>query len=227
MKKILIVDGLEAFIYSEKNILRRSDFEIFTATSGKEALNVHKAEKMDVIIADLDLPDIGGDKLCSMIRNDEELKSVSIIIVCTTAPSDIERASVCKANSYITRPISSRQLLEKVAQLLNIPERKSCRVLLKVSVSWKSASGSFFCSSRDISATGILLQTDRMLAKGDVISCNFYLPNSFRVFANVEIMRVTMNGDDTFLYGAKYVDLSPEYRSAIEAFINNRSEKIK
>jgi CheY-like chemotaxis protein len=227
MKKIMIVDGLETFIFTEKNILRRADFKIFTATSGEEALKVHKAEKVDIIIADLDLPDIGGDKLCSMIRNDEELKSVSIIIVCTTAPSDIERASRCKANSYITKPISSRQLLEKVAQLINVPERKSCRILLKVSVSWKSASGSFFCSSRDISATGILLQTDRMLAVGDVISCNFYLPNSIRVFANVEIMRITMNDDDTFLYGAKYVDLSPQYRSAIEAFINNRSAKIK
>lgn len=218
MKKILIVDGLETFIFTEKSILRRADLEIFTATSGDEALNLHRAEKMDVIIASLDLPDIGADKLCSIIRNDEELKSVSIIIVCNA--SDIERASGCKANSYIAKPVSSRQLLETVAQLLNIPERKSWRVLLKVSVSWRSASGIFLCSSRDISATGILLQTDRMLAVGDVISCDFYLPHSLRVFTNVEIMRVTINDDDTFLYGAKYIDLDPKYRSAIEEFIN-------
>jgi hypothetical protein len=66
-----------------------------------------------------------------------------------------------------------------------------------------------------------------MFAVGDVISCAFFLPNSLRVLTNVEIARVTINEDDTFLYGAKYVDLSPEYRSAIEAFINDSSEKIK
>jgi DNA-binding LytR/AlgR family response regulator len=187
---------------------------------------VHKAERVDLIITDLDMPDISGDKLCSMIRKDEELKHVSIIIVCTTAASDIERVSRCKANSFITKPIQPELLLDKVAQLLNITERKSYRVLLKVSVNGKSEDSSFFCSSKDISSTGILLQTDRRFAKGDIISCAFFLPDSLRVFVDAEIMRVGKNHDNTFLYGAKYVDLSPEYRSAIEAFINKRSRKI-
>ena len=144
-----------------------------------------------------------------MIRKDEELKHVSIIIVCTSAAPDIARVSRCKANSFITKPVQYLQLIDKVAQLVDIPERKSFRVLLKVSVSGKSAKGSFFCSSLDLSATGILLQTDRTFAIGDVISCDFFLPGASRIFTDVEIMRVTGNHDNTFLYGARYVDLSP------------------
>jgi CheY-like chemotaxis protein len=226
MKKLLIVDDLKTCIDTEKNILSRACFEIFTATSAEEALAIHKAERVDLIITDLDMSGISGDTLCSMIRKDEELKHVSIIIVCINAASNIERVSKCKANSFITKPINPEQLFDKVTQLLNIPKRKSCRVLLKVSVNGKSEDGSFFCSSKDISSTGILLQTDRKFAKGDIISCAFFLPDSMRVFVDAEIMRAGKNHDNTFLYGAKYVDLSEEYRSAIEAFIDKRSKKI-
>lgn len=226
MKKLLIVDGVKASIDTETDMLGRACLEIFTATSAEEAMAVHKTERVDLIITGLDMPGISGDALCSMIRKDEELKNVSIIIVCTNTESDIERVSRCKANSFITRPIQPNQLIDKVAGLLNIPERKSYRVLLKVSVNGRSEAGSFFCSSRNISSTGILIQTDRQFAKGDIVSCAFFLPGSARVFTDAEIMRVGKNHDNTFLYGAKYIDLSPEYRSAIETFINMRRGKI-
>ena len=223
MKKIIIAGNIQNFMAKGKNILNRAEFEIFTATSAEEALGIHKTEGADLIITELDLPGMSGDRLCSMIREDEELKRVSIIIVCTPASSDIARVCRCKPNSFITKPIPHRELMDKVNQLVDIPERKSYRVLLKVSVNGRSAKGSFFCSSRDISATGILLQTDRTLAIGDVISCDFFLPDSSRIFADVEIMRATRVHDNTFLYGARYVDLSPEHKFAIKVFVNKRS----
>ena len=227
MKKLLIVGNIQQFMATGKNILNRADIKILTATSGEEALDIHKAERADLIITELDMPGISGDKLCSVIRKDEELKHVSIIIVCTAAAADIARVSRCKANSFMTKPIQPEQLIATVAQLVNIPERQSYRVLLKVSVNGGSVNGSSFCYSRDISATGILLQTEKTLAIGDIVSCDFFLPDSSRIFTNVEIMRVTRNHDKTFLYGARYVDLSPEHKSAIQAFVNKRSARKK
>ena len=226
MKKLLIVGNIQNFMAAGNNMLNRAEFEIFTATSGKEAVDIQRTERADLIIIELDMPGMSGDRLCSLIRKDEELKHVSIIIVCTSSASDMARVSRCKANSYITKPIQHLELLDKVTQLVHIPERKSYRVLLKVSVNGRSAKGSFFCSSLDISATGILLQTDRTFATGDVISCDFFLPGASRIFADVEIMRATRNHDNTFLYGARYVDLSPEHISAIKAFINKRPASI-
>ena len=223
MKKLLIVGNIQDFMAEGKNILTRTEFEISTAASAEEALDIQKTERADLIIADLDLPGMSGDRLCSRIREDEELKGVSIIIVCTSAASDIARVCRCKANSFITKPIHHRELIDKVTQLADVPERKSSRVLLKVSVNGRSARGPFICSSRDISTAGILLQSDRTLAIGDVISCNFLLPDSSRIFADLEIIRVTRADDNTFLYGARYVDLSPEHKFAIKVFINKRS----
>lgn len=221
MRKIIIASGLRPFVEKEKSILKRADFRIFTASSGEEALNIHKAEKADLIIADLDMPVISGDKLCSLIREDEEVKKVSIIIVCTNRKSDLERCVNSGANSYITKPVDPAHLIEKVGTLLNIPERRSYRVLIKVEVKGKFMNVPFFCSSQDLSASGILLETDKPLAKGDTVYCSFFLPNSERVIADGEIVRIVRKALRTFQYGVKFISLDRDCKAAIEAFINN------
>ena len=67
----------------------------------------------------------------------------------------------------------------------------------------------------------MLLETDKPLAKGDTVSCSFFLPNSERIGAEGEIVRVVRKAVRTFQYGVRFVALLPEYRSAIETFINN------
>ena len=75
MKKLLIVGNMQNFMATGKNILNRAEFEIFTATSAEEALDIHKTERADLIITELDLPGMSGDRLCSMLREDEDLRT--------------------------------------------------------------------------------------------------------------------------------------------------------
>ncbi|MEJ2695470.1 MAG: response regulator [Candidatus Sulfobium sp.] len=225
MKKILIVDDVHAFIEKEKSILNRSDFTIFTTTSSREALELHRSEKMDLIVMDLEMPELNGDELCSQIRRDPVLQQVSVIIVGTNSDSDMNRFKRCQANAYITKPIRPLQLLEKVSQLLDIPERKSYRVLLKVSVNGKSPGETFFCSSQNISTSGILIETDKKLEKGDSISCSFFLPGAERITADAEVMRVAANGTDAYHYGVRFLDLKSHHRASIDSFIKSKSAK--
>lgn len=221
MRKILIVSGFKPFIEKEKSILDRAEFKIFTANSGKEALNIHGTEKVDIIITDLDMPDMSGDELCSIIRKDKVLKKVSMLMVCTNKETDLKRCADAGVNSYITKPIDPEQLVKKVSHLLNIPERKSYRVLIKVEVKGQFLNMHFFCSSQNLSASGILLETDKPLAKGDVISCSFFLPNSDRIIADCEVVRVVRSAIKTFQYGVRFLNLHPDSMSAIESFIKS------
>src|SRR3990172_4411493 len=218
MKKILIVDDLRTYIERQKSILSRSDFRIFTAQSSEEALALHKIEKVDLLIVDMDMPVNSGDRLCSIIRNDENLKQVSVILVCNNSAADISRAGRCKANAYITKPIHPVEFLEKVGQLLDIPARKSYRVLLKVTVNGMAGSESFFCSSQNISFSGILIETEKAFEKGRRISCSFFLPNSERIITDGEIVRSVKKSETMYQYGVRYVDLAPKYRAAIDEF---------
>lgn len=225
MKKVLLVNDVKALVEKERTILNRSDITIFTASSGEEALAVHRKEKVDLIIADLDMPGISGDKLCGAIREDEGLKYVSFIIVCGGSESDLRRVSRCRANVHVAKPIRPLQFLESVSRLLDIPERKSYRVLLKAKIDGKFDNEPFFCSSQDISATGMLIETDKALEKGDIMNCSFFLPGAAKVVTDAEVVRVVKNDDGILRYGVRYAGMQSASKAAIEAFIEKRSQK--
>ena len=102
MTKVLLVDDIRLFLEIEQTLLNRPDITIFTATSGEEALAIHERENVDVILLDLLMPGMDGEKVCQYIRADKKLKGVSIIMVTTsTSPEDIERCIKAGANDYI------------------------------------------------------------------------------------------------------------------------------
>jgi len=225
MKKILIVDDLATFIDKEKSLLSRADFKIYTATSGEEALEIHKTEHMDLVVTDLEMPGMSGDKLCSIIRQADKLKRVSVIIVCSPSAADLARVAQCNANTHVTKPIRPLEFIETVGRLLDIPERQSYRVLLKVKIKGQAANEGFFCASRNISVTGLLIETEKKLEKGDVLSCSFFLPKSECIVVDAEIVRIVQNEEDTCQYGVRYLGLNPKFRTAIETFIKGKSDK--
>jgi DNA-binding response OmpR family regulator len=65
----------------ETRYLKTSGITFIPVWSTEEILNLHDVKRADLIITDATLPLMGGAKLCSMIRCDAELKSVSIILV--------------------------------------------------------------------------------------------------------------------------------------------------
>lgn len=224
MKKILIVDNIAAAVERGKSMLSRSDFAVFTALTGAEALAVHRTHQIDLIVMGLELQDMRGEEFCARIREDEQLRNVSIVVVGQDADTDEALKARFKANAYMAQPLQPAAFLAKVGQLLQIPVRESYRVLFKVSVAGSSSNESFFCNSQNISSSGVLLETRKQLARGDHISCSFFLPGSGQVASEAEVMRAEQR-EDVFQYGVRFIDLKPAYRIAIEKFIKNRASR--
>jgi len=95
-KKLLIAESFRVALEREQSILNRASFEVFTTLSGREALAMHREHSMDLIITALELTDISGDDLCSIIRQDNALKNVSIIITCDNNPACVKRATIAE-----------------------------------------------------------------------------------------------------------------------------------
>ncbi|MDA8169383.1 MAG: response regulator [Nitrospiraceae bacterium] len=218
MKKILVVDSLEPFLKHEKSMLDREDFQVFTAKTGTEALDIHRRERVNAILTDLNVPELNGDELVRAIRSDPALKSVSVIVISSLRKADLERCASCGANDYITRPIDQKKLLAKISQLLDIPERRSLRVLIKVTVKGSFGSEPFFGSTHNISVSGLLLETDKVLARGDIIACSFFIPDSERIMADGEVMRVA-KAEKGFHYGVRFLDIKEKDKAIIENFV--------
>jgi len=225
MRKILIANDLMVMLGKKSSFLNRSDIRLYTAASGDDVLAIHRTEKVNLIIAPLDMPGMKSELVYDTIREDRELRTVSVILVCPDDPSSIERTTRCKANAAVTLPIDVPRLLEKAQQLLDISWRESYRVLLSVRVEGSTHDTSFFCSSENISTTGILIETDKVLKQGDHVLCSFFLPDAKQIKTGGQIIRVIKQtpGSKTTRYGVNFSQLSVEAKSAIEDFVEKKS----
>jgi CheY-like chemotaxis protein len=224
MKKILIVDDLRPFIEQQKTILSRSDVHIFTATSGHEALSIHKNVKVDLIVADLDMPGMSGDELCSLIRKDPELRFVSFLMVTRLREADIARFKKSGANDFITKPIQANVLIEKTTALLGVPVRKSYRVIVNVSVTGEKEQSKFIATSVNISTGGILIETKKVLNVGDMVNCSFFLPGTSVISATGEVVRaINPSTSDSHRYGIRFTIINDAQRLMIDNFIKSHS----
>jgi CheY-like chemotaxis protein len=219
MKEVIIAEDVHALLREEQSFLRRADIRIFPSASNGDILALHKARKADLIISNLDAEDMSGEDLCSHIRGDDALRTVSIMLVCSGQDADLARCVACNANAFISRPISTAVLLQEAHRLLNIAPRRGCRVPLTIKVDGVAKEKAFGGTAENISASGMLFWSAASLQEGDAMQCSFALPGKGRLAATAEVVRVLpkKNGRETG-YGINFIDLSPEAAAAIEAF---------
>ena len=100
---------------------RLPDVEIVEANDGVDGLKKISAGKFDLILTDINMPIMDGIKLVSLVRQDANNKDVPIVVITTEGgQEDRDRALALGANSYITKPIQSVNLLNTARKLLNL-----------------------------------------------------------------------------------------------------------
>jgi CheY-like chemotaxis protein len=219
MKKVLLINPDIDSLAWDKNILNRGDLRIFTAATAEEGLRIHREEKVNLLITELDLPDMGGDELCVRIRQNLALRKVSVIIVCRDIPAEVRRADTCGANARLLKPVTAEQLENCFGKLLAVPPRLDCRVLVRTQVFGGRGATTLFCTSRNLSVGGLLLECDDFLAVGDRISCMFFLPGPKQITAVGEVARAARTSRIMHQYGIRFLSVYPQVRMEIENFI--------
>lgn len=116
--KILIVDDEVHLARILQFTLEHAGFEVRTAFDGKEALEQAKKERPDLVILDLMLPIIDGYKVCNILKNDEEFKTVPIIILSARDLSREDLEEPISADLYMEKPFNTGTLIEKISELL-------------------------------------------------------------------------------------------------------------
>jgi two-component system, chemotaxis family, chemotaxis protein CheY len=99
--------------------------KIIEAIDGVDALKKLASEKVDIILADINMPVMDGLKLITIIRQNPKMKDLPIIIITTEgAEEDRQRGLKLGANAYITKPVQANHLLKTITDLLNTQPRK-------------------------------------------------------------------------------------------------------
>ena len=222
MKKFLVTDKLEMVKESGSPIMSRKDIEIFTASSADEILNIYRLENINLITTDFDLAGTDPDEICTVlkkIREEDSLNNVSIITICDNEKSAISRAYACKADANIIKPVDFDMLFHEITKYLNLSPRGNHRARMRAAVQGEKRHNKFFSNSLDISSTGMLFETDKVLEEGDRVTCSFFIGRFLRTL-NGKIVRVDKKAPGKNLYGMLFLELDPYSKAKIDEFVD-------
>ncbi|MCX7846298.1 MAG: response regulator [Dictyoglomaceae bacterium] len=119
MKKILVVDDepyIRSLVVDFLNYL--GGYELIEAGTGKEALDLIKDEKPDLVILDIMLPDIDGFTICEQIKENPNLNTLVLILSARSSELDQKIGFGMGADDYLTKPFTLKELIEKIQNLL-------------------------------------------------------------------------------------------------------------
>jgi len=121
MPNILVVEDSPTMRQLISFAMKRiPDSRVIEATDGVDALKKLSSEKIDLILADINMPVMDGLKLVSLVRGNSAFKDIPIIIVTTEgAEEDRKRAIAIGANAYLPKPIQTQELLKLVTSFLS------------------------------------------------------------------------------------------------------------
>jgi len=121
-KRILIVEDSPTMRQLLVFALRRmKNVDIVEAQDGMDGLRKVSSDHFDIALIDINMPVMDGLKLISLIRGEESLRSIPIIVITTEgAKEDRERALSLGANEYLTKPIQANHVLTVVQSLLKV-----------------------------------------------------------------------------------------------------------
>lgn len=122
LKYILIVeDSATTRALIRAVIEDMGDFNIVEAVSGFEALKLLPTQEFNLVITDINMPDINGLELISFIKNNSRYSDIPLIIVSTErSEEDKKRGMALGAMAYITKPFKANELQEVIKQAINI-----------------------------------------------------------------------------------------------------------
>ena len=125
VKTILIADDSATMRTMLVSILESfGDYRIVEASSGFDALRLLPREQVDLILTDINMPDINGLELISYLRNNSNYRQIPIFIISTeSSAKDIEKGKLLGANEYLVKPFDPLQLQQLISKYLNNESR--------------------------------------------------------------------------------------------------------
>ena len=135
---VLNVDDTLASLYARTRILRQAGFTVVEASSGSDALRLVREQMPQLVLLDVNLPDMSGIEVGRRIKSDPATRSIPIIQISAThiTPEDQVAGLEAGAEIYLTEPLQPQELVTSVRVLLRLHSTE--RGLLQSEARWRS-----------------------------------------------------------------------------------------
>ncbi len=122
-KRIIVIDDDPNLVKFLTVLLEDNGYSVISAVDGEDGLKKTRAERPDLIVLDITMPEKSGVRYYREVRNDADLKSIPVVIV-TGVAQEFERfistrRQVPPPDAYFSKPVDQKELLATVARLLS------------------------------------------------------------------------------------------------------------
>jgi two-component system chemotaxis response regulator CheY len=122
---VLIADDSPGMRLVIRRVIELSGFAVdlfVDAADGEQALCALRRQTVDVVLTDINMPNMNGEQFMVALRADEKLKTLPVVVVSTDATRHrIERMLELGAQGYITKPFQPEALREELERVLGVP----------------------------------------------------------------------------------------------------------
>ncbi len=117
MFNLLVVDDEKnARLYMEA-VLKKNNYNVFTACDGKEALDILDREHIDLVLLDIMMPNMDGYEFTEMLRSVDDTMPI-LMISAKQLPDDRRRGFLAGTDDYMTKPVDEQEMLLRIKALL-------------------------------------------------------------------------------------------------------------
>lgn len=117
--KILIADDEPNILISLEFLMKREGYEVVLARDGQEAVDAIVRERPALVLLDVMMPVKTGFDVCHEVRAHDAVRDTLIVMLTAKGrDTDVAKGMALGANAYMTKPFSTRELVQKVKELL-------------------------------------------------------------------------------------------------------------
>jgi CheY-like chemotaxis protein len=226
--KILLVDDTKLFLKLEKEYLKQSSVAVLTAENGRQALEIARQDRPDLIFMDLNMPEMDGARCCEAIKADPELRSIPVILV-TTAGMDesIDRCKQAGCDGFLTKPIDRKVFLDLGRKFLTQINRRERRLATSLKVLFRiddreNSYGTCF----DISSQGMFIAWSGAVEVNDKVEVSMLVSGSSTDLVEVWGRVAWVNAGDVRKkqklpegFGVEFLSVPEESQALIRRFL--------
>jgi DNA-binding response OmpR family regulator len=118
-KTVLLVEDEDNIALALAHLIGRAGYGLRRVTSGTDAMTALADERPDLVVLDVMLPGKSGYEVCQLIRRDEGLKGVKVLMITAGGGHMARRKGMAVgADAFMTKPFSTADLTQKVCALL-------------------------------------------------------------------------------------------------------------
>ncbi|MFZ3208080.1 MAG: response regulator [Geobacteraceae bacterium] len=118
-RRILVVEDEESLLKLESILISSKGYSVTGVMDGRSALEEIAANKHDLVLLDIMLPEIDGFEVCRQIKAGPETRHIPVVMLTAKkSAEDVKRGMQVGADAYITKPFRSAKVMEVIAGLL-------------------------------------------------------------------------------------------------------------